>query len=191
MNARTAGKLICGATFTVGLTVLPIVWQSMPGGWRQLVGFVLVVGFAIGTIMVLRSRSETDGLATNEKHKNLVDQSINVQGTNSGTISQTNNNMINISQKTQRTLTREMKAQLLKEMPRDFPVRVLSMNGDTESQAYGREIHAFLAGNGFEMDQGSPTSHMFVDPPVHTVNISKFNEGNRQLWHLVVGPSGP
>ena len=189
MAAQKVGKIICGVVFAIGLVLLPFFWQDMSSNNRILAEVVLVAAFVVGAMVFLLARPEKESETATVRGESFVDQSINVQGSNSGPISQTNNNTFQFSGKTQRRMTDEMKAKMLKELPRDLPLRVLYLNGDPEAKAYGYEIHDFLASNAFEMDEGSPNVHMFFDPPVHTVNISPFIEGNRKLTHLVVGPA--
>jgi hypothetical protein len=120
---------------------------------------------------------------TNRKGRPIIDQSVVSHNQSGGITAHT----VNIDRRTKRTMTDEMKAGLLRDMPRDKPVQVMGMSGNTESMAFANEIHRFLQRNGFQMMNDSATWHMFFDPPVFTVNITPGNKGAE--WWIVVGPA--
>jgi hypothetical protein len=86
-----------------------------------------------------------------------------------------------------RHLDDAMRAGLLKDLPKDKPVLVLGMNGNTESMNYAKEIYAFLKDNDYPMKDKEAGWHMFFNPPVFNVNISDGNNGTERL--IVVGPA--
>ncbi|WP_133170169.1 hypothetical protein [Kumtagia ephedrae] len=87
----------------------------------------------------------------------------------------------------QRRMSDEMKAGLLRDLPKDRPVSVMGMNGNTESMTFANEIYAFLNANGYEMKADTATWHMFFNPPVGNVNISQHDNGAE--WAIVIGPA--
>ncbi|HWA92444.1 MAG TPA: hypothetical protein VG889_20570 [Rhizomicrobium sp.] len=84
-----------------------------------------------------------------------------------------------------RVLEDSLKAALLANISREKPVRILGLNGNTESMNFANQIHAFLRSSGFPMESPSATWHMFFDPPIFNINI---NDKNPQTW-IVVGPA--
>jgi hypothetical protein len=98
-----------------------------------------------------------------------------------------NNTIVNVDRRKKRSMDANLKTGLLRDLPRDRPIQVMGLNGNTESMAFANEIHAFLKGNGYPMKMDSATWHMFFDPPVFTFNISP-GEGGAEWW-IIVGPA--
>ena len=71
---------------------------------------------------------------------------------------------INIGTRVTRTLHPDMRAGLLRDLPKDRPVSVFGMNGNAESMAFANEIHAFLKENRYETTGDAASWHMFFDP---------------------------
>ena len=94
---------------------------------------------------------------------------------------------VNVDTRIKRTLQQEMKAGFLRDLPKDRPVQVFGLSGNTESMAFASEIHHFLKGNGYPMAQESAGWHLFFNPPAFNVNISEGNGGAE--WWIVVGPA--
>jgi len=92
-----------------------------------------------------------------------------------------------INPRVTRTLHADMKASLLRDFPRNKPVQVFGLSGNTESMAFANEIHAFLKANGYQMVQKEAMWHQFFNPPVFNIKISAGNGGKE--WWVVVGPA--
>jgi hypothetical protein len=60
--------------------------------------------------------------------------------------------------------TAQLKEQMLREFPRDKPIDVMCVMGDSESATFAVEIHAFLAQNGFNMAYPRISQAVFADP---------------------------
>lgn len=171
---------IGGATLVIA--VLQLLKRSRPSQWASNGG--VSVGGNVNGNVTTKERQVTD------KRKSMIDQSVNVPGTNTGMISPTYNNTLNINEKQQRKMSPEIKSGLLNDLSRDRPVQVLGLNGDVESFNFAKKIDGFLRDNEFDVVDHSPTWHMFFDPPVKNINISRFNDGDKEMWNIVVGPSG-
>jgi hypothetical protein len=120
---------------------------------------------------------------TNSKAPPIIDQSVTSNNQSGGITAHT----VNVDRRIKRTMTDEMKAGLLRELPRDKPIQVMGMSGNTESMKFADESHRFLQFNGFQMMNDAATWHMFFNPPVFTVNITPGNNGAE--WWIVVGPA--
>jgi len=94
---------------------------------------------------------------------------------------------VNIDTRVRRTLHPDMKAGLLRDLPKDRPVMVFAINGNGESMTFATQIHAFLKDNGYQMKTDAASWHMFFDPPVFNIKISP-GEGGAEWW-IVVGPA--
>jgi hypothetical protein len=94
---------------------------------------------------------------------------------------------VNIDTRIRRTLQAEMKANLLRDLPSDRPVVVFGMNGNTESMAFANEVYNFLKENVYQMKDRAASWHMFFEPPVFNIKISRGN-GGTERW-IVVGPA--
>jgi hypothetical protein len=46
-----------------------------------------------------------------------------------------------------------LKAQILREVPKDKPITVMAIMGDAEAIEFAHEIHAFMKENGFQMKE--------------------------------------
>lgn len=69
----------------------------------------------------------------------------------------------------QRSLAQEagLRAQIFNEVPRDKPIQVFAIMGDSESYRFAAEIHAFLKANGFPLLEPEGISQgLFAPPPV-------------------------
>ncbi|MDA4848241.1 hypothetical protein [Hoeflea poritis] len=167
-------------------------WIEVFGGINPYL-VLAIVGLAIlayGWYPRIKSRyfaseSRKVRLMPEERRGQIINQNVTSHHQSGGITAHT----VNINEKRQRVMPQAMKDGLLRELPKDRPIRVLGMNGDTESNNFAREIHDFLAGNGYEMDPSSPTWHSFFNPPTNDIRISEFKQGDKSLWHIVVGPA--
>lgn len=94
---------------------------------------------------------------------------------------------VNVDTRIKRTLNDDLRKGLREGVSRTLPVMVMAQNGDTESMAFAKEIHAFLRGEGFRVDGEGPGWHMFGNPPVFTVKAYPANGGTE--WWVIVGPA--
>ena len=113
----------------------------------------------------------------------IVDQAVTSHNQSGGITAHT----VNLDRRIKRTMTDDLKSGLLRDMPRDKPVQVMGMNGNTESMAFADEIHQLLRTHGFRMANDAATWHMFFDPPIFNIKISPGNGGAE--WWIVVGPA--
>ncbi len=85
----------------------------------------------------------------------------------------------------QRTLSRDLKAELLAKMPRSKTITVWSTRGDYESDIFAQEIYSFLANNGFRLPVGAPFPRIGIGA---AVGIKMHEE--ESSWHLRIGTAG-
>lgn len=178
---RDFGIALIEIAVAVALWAAPIAFPSIQvtTGYWIMSGTVLLLAFGLSIYWWPSKQQEVEGTAVGDDNRIQI-----------GSISGGQNRIgheIHHHRPQQRRMSAEMKASILAELPNDRPVRVLGMNGNTESVNYAKEIHQFLAGNGYTMADTEAGWHMYFDPPVGTVKISKFN--GEEEWQLVVGPA--
>ena len=54
-----------------------------------------------------------------------------------------------------------LKAQILKDLPRDKPITVMAVLGDTEAIQLAQQIHAFLKANGYKLTEDGISQGVF------------------------------
>jgi hypothetical protein len=113
----------------------------------------------------------------------IINQNITTNNQSGGT----NTNIVNVSPKIRRTMNEALKAAFLKDLPKDKPILVMGMSGNTESMAFANEIWTFLKANGYPVKNDAAAWHMFFNPPVFNAQISP-GEGGKEWW-IVVGPA--
>jgi hypothetical protein len=118
-----------------------------------------------------------------DNRRTIINQNVTSYNQSGGITAHT----VNVDRRIKRTMTDDFRAGLLRGLPRDKPIQVMGMNGNTESMAFANEIHHFLQANNFQMLNDAATWHVFFDPPVFTVNINLGNGGAE--WWIVVGPA--
>jgi hypothetical protein len=165
----------------VALWAAPIAFPSfqVTSGYWIMSGTVLLLAFGLSMYWWPSKQQEVEGTAVGDDNRIQI-----------GSISGGQNRIgheIHHHRPQQRRMSGEMKAELLARLPNDRPVSVLGMNGNTESMNYAREIHQFLKVSGYKMLDMDATWHMYFDPPVGTVSITKFNR--EKEWQIVVGPA--
>jgi len=70
--------------------------------------------------------------------------------------------------------TEPLKTQMLSELPRDKPITVIGLLGDSESVGFATEIHAFLKGNGYNMrEPGGISQSVFTPLPKGLIRDDK------------------
>ena len=140
---------------------------------------LLLVGLGLGLLGLFGSRVGTTPMAD----RKIGDITVSMGSGNQ--VGHIGHNVTIGHQPKIRVLEDSLKAALLTNISRAKPVRVLGMNGNTESMNFANQIHAFLGSSGFKMESPSATWHMFFEPPVFNINI---NDKNPQTW-IVVGPA--
>jgi hypothetical protein len=68
----------------------------------------------------------------------------------------------------QRVLTDEMKRQLLDKVPKDKPVSIMAVLGDSEAVIFATDIFSFMNANGFKMSDGGISQGVFTAPVTGT-----------------------
>jgi hypothetical protein len=72
--------------------------------------------------------------------------------------------------------TAELKAQILRELPRDKPITVVAVMGDGEAIQFAQEIHSFMKTNGFNMRE--PEQAVFTGGAVKGLHRKDESDGS-------------
>lgn len=78
----------------------------------------------------------------------------------------------------------DLQAQILKDLPRDKPVKVMAVLGDAETSQFGLEIHAFLKANKFALSEPDGISHGMFTVPQKGLTLET---GHKDEYLFVVG----
>lgn len=170
---------------SIGLSKLAALLSSPDSDWMLAVLGIVVVGFSAYRLG-FNDRVAREGADSEQSTSEGDDRSVRVGGDNSGVIN-TGDTTIEINKKRERHVTPEFAQDILNNLPKDRPVTVLVLNGDSEATQFGREIHKLLSDNDYDMKIDDVTWHMFFNPPVGIINITPFNDGKE--WQIVIGPS--
>ncbi len=80
-----------------------------------------------------------------DNRRTIINQNVTSYNQSGGITAHT----VNVDRRIKRTMTDDFRAGLLRGLPRDKPIQVMGMNGNTESMAFANEIHHFLQGQQF------------------------------------------
>ena len=179
--------------FGFALWILPD-WVSKPRTWPVILLFSGVVACGVGLIFILDQQHSTVTPVEEPEAQTLQgdDQTGGAQQEIHNVTSREQSggitaHTVNLDTKPRRTLTPETKATLLRDLSNDRPVRVMGMNGDSESMSFANEIYDGLKANNYTMLNESAMSHQFFNPPVFGFKISE-GEGGAEWW-ITVGPA--
>ena len=64
-----------------------------------------------------------------------------------------------------------LKRQILSDLPRDKPITVMTVMGDSEAINFAAQIHAFLKENGFPLAEQGGISQGAFTAPVNELNV--------------------
>ncbi|MFZ8310592.1 hypothetical protein ACO1LC_14155, partial [Staphylococcus aureus] len=78
-----------------------------------------------------------------------------------------------------------LKAQLLSQLPRDKPINITTLMGDTESIEFGLQIFKFLKDNGFPNVGDGISQSIFTGAPPHGLHF------NTNTNEFIVGANLP
>ena len=76
-----------------------------------------------------------------------------------------------------------LKAQILRDMPKDKAITVMSVMGDAEAMQFAYEIHAFMKENGFTMKEPDGISQGVFSGPVK--GLQRRDEPNGEITFIV------
>ena len=176
MRPKGFAALLFGASGSIGSTVTAMMWPTLDLAIGVPILIVCGVLLVIALVLYLWPEKESSSAASIPGNQGIV------------TFSQSGGtNVLNVDSRIHRTLTEEIKIGLLHHLTKDKPVSVLGLSGNSESMIFANEIYRFLSKNGFSMKADRAMSHQFFDPPIFTVNVNRFNNG--QEWHVVIGPA--
>lgn len=184
MVRKEIGTLLVALILTLLAWLLPILFPALEAvtGYKILAGLV-VVGALAATWVIWPIPEKIK----EEKIMNGDDNRIQV-----GSIVGNQNKIgheIHHHRPAQRHLTVELRQGVEQRITRESPVHISYPAGDHEAQTLANELHAYLAAQGYDMNDKEAGWFSGSTPAPNMVNVTTLREEDKDIWHVYLGPA--
>jgi hypothetical protein len=126
-------------------------------------------GYLFSDIMVARAQSQAsttfkEAQLTPSERGPIINQNVTSHNQSGGITAHT----VNVGPAPRNINAPEsasLKAQMLRDLPRDKEITVMALMGDVEAAEFALQIHAFLKENGFKLKEDGISQGVFTRPP--------------------------